>query len=187
MVSQTPDPGQALAAVQEFTGLVRSGAYLAGSRAVRPKERSQWRFTFRRLLAESRAALAAPDPAAGEAALTEMIDLACRLRHYEYVRSQDPIEAAAVVVSDEIAVLDPQRVGSDLRAGERADRGADPDPERSRHLGDVHRALPAGPRRRGPTASATPGIIGSSGDTGSGQDAGGGVTTFSSSYADDYD
>ena len=103
--AQTPDPDQVLGAVQEFTGLVRSGAYIAGSRAVRPKERSQWRFTFRRLLAESRAALAAQDPAGGEAALTEMIDLACQLRDYEYVRSEDPIEAAAVVVSDEIAVL----------------------------------------------------------------------------------
>ncbi len=102
---QAPDPDEVLAAVQEFTGLVRSGAYIAGSRAVRPKERSQWRFTFRRLLAQSRAALAAQDPSDGEAALTEMIDLACQLRDYEYVRSEDPIEAAAVVVSDEIAVL----------------------------------------------------------------------------------
>jgi len=102
---QTPDPEQVLRAVHEFTGLVRSGAYIAGSRAVRPKERSQWRFTFRRLLAESRAALAAQDPAGGEAALTEMIDLACQLRDDEYVRSEDPIEAAAIVVSDEIAVL----------------------------------------------------------------------------------
>lgn len=102
---QTPDPDQVLRAVQEFTGLVRSGAYIAGSRAVRPKERSQWRFTFRRLLAESRAALVAQDPGGGEAALTEMIDLACHLRDHEYVRSEDPIEAAAVVVSDEIAVL----------------------------------------------------------------------------------
>lgn len=100
-----PDPDEVLAAVQEFAGLVRSGAYLVGNRAVRPKERSQWRFTFRRLLAESRAALAAEDPAGGEVALTEMIDLACELRDYEYVRSEDPIEAAAVVISDEIAVL----------------------------------------------------------------------------------
>jgi hypothetical protein len=100
-----PDPDQVLAAVQEFTSLVRSGAYLVGNRAVRPKERSQWRFTFRRLLADSRAALAAQDPTGGEAALAEMIDLACQLRDYEYVRSEDPIEAAAVVVSDEIAVL----------------------------------------------------------------------------------
>lgn len=100
-----PDPDEALVVVREFTGLVRSGAYLVGNRAVRAKERSQWRFTFRRLLAESRAALAAPDPVGGETALTEMIDLACRLRDYEYVRSEDPIEAAAVVVSDEVAVL----------------------------------------------------------------------------------
>jgi hypothetical protein len=102
---QIPDPDDVLAAVQEFTGLIRSGAYIAGSRAVRPKERSQWRFTFRRLLADSRAALAAEEPADAEVALTEMIDLACQFRDYDYVRSEDPIEAAAVVVSDEVAVL----------------------------------------------------------------------------------
>jgi hypothetical protein len=100
-----PDPDQVLEAVQEFTVLVRSGAYLIGNRAVRPKERSQWRFTFRRLLADARAALAADDPADAEAALTELIDLSCQLSSYEYVRSQDPIEAAAVVVSDEVAML----------------------------------------------------------------------------------
>jgi len=100
-----PDPDQVLTAVQEFSRLVRSGAYLAGNRAVRPKERSQWRFTFRRLLADSRAALAADDPVGGEAAMAEMIDLACQLRDDDYVRSEDPIEAAAVVVSDEVAVL----------------------------------------------------------------------------------
>lgn len=100
-----PDPDAVLAAVQEYTALVRSGAYIAGNRAVRPKERSQWRFTFRRLLADSRAALAADDPTGAETALTDMIDLACQLRHGDYVRSEDPIEAAAVVVSDEIAVL----------------------------------------------------------------------------------
>lgn len=100
-----PDPQEVLRAVREFTGLVRSGAYVGGSRAVRPKERSGWRFTFRRLLSQSRGALAAEDPAPGEAALAEMIDLACELRHYHYVRSEDPVEAAAVVVSDEVTVL----------------------------------------------------------------------------------
>lgn len=102
---QVPDPHEVLAAVREFTGLVRSGAYIAGNRAVSPKERSRWRFTFRRLFASSRSALAAPDPAGAEAALVELIDLACELRDYEYVRSDDPIEAAAIVVSDEVALL----------------------------------------------------------------------------------
>lgn len=102
---QVPEPDEVLAAVQKFTGLVRSGAYLVGSRAVRPKERSQWRFTFRRLFTDARAALAATEPAPAEAALTELIDLACRMRDDDYVRSQDPIEAAAVVVSDEVALL----------------------------------------------------------------------------------
>ncbi|HEY6795133.1 MAG TPA: hypothetical protein VI248_10675 [Kineosporiaceae bacterium] len=102
---QAPDPAEVLEAVREFTGLVRSGDYLGGSRAVRPKERSQWRFTFRRLLAQARSGLAAEDPEPAEAALTEMIDLACEFRDYDYVRSEDPIEAASVVVSDEVAAL----------------------------------------------------------------------------------
>lgn len=102
---EIPDPSLVLMDVQDFTGLVRSGAYIAGNRAVRPKERSKWRFTFRRLLADSRAALAADDPADAETALTEMIDLARDLSDHDYVRSEDPMEAAAVVVSDEIAVL----------------------------------------------------------------------------------
>lgn len=99
------DPEQVLAAVQEFTALVRSGAYLGRNRAVSPKERSQWRFTFRRLIADARSALAADDPADAEVALAELIDLACAFRHHDYVRSQDPIEAAAIVVSDEVAIL----------------------------------------------------------------------------------
>ena len=103
---QVPEPDEVLAAVQKFTGLVRSGAYLVGSRAVRPKERSQWRFTFRRLFTDARAALAATEPAPAEAALTELIDLACRMRDDDYVRSQDPIEAAAVW----IATRSPQTV-----------------------------------------------------------------------------
>jgi hypothetical protein len=102
---RAPDPAEVLRAVREFTALARSGAYIAGNRAVRPKERSGWRFTFRRLFAESRAALAAPDPASAEVALTEMIDLGCELRGYDYFRSEDPVEAAAVVISDEVAVL----------------------------------------------------------------------------------
>jgi hypothetical protein len=44
-------------------------------------------------------------PAGAEEALAEMIDLACELRDYDYVRSEDPVEAAAVVVSDEVEAL----------------------------------------------------------------------------------
>lgn len=102
---QVPDPETVRQAAREFAELVRSGAYIAPNRAVRQKERSQWRFTFRRLVADARAALAADDPTPAEAALAELIDLACQLRDYEYVCSDDPVEAAAVVVSDEVAAL----------------------------------------------------------------------------------
>ena len=114
----TVDPGQVLAAVREFDALARSGAYFAGSRQVSPKARSRWRVTFREQMAQARAALAvepdlhapagaADDPAAdpGAEAMTVMIDLANVTRDYEYFRSDDPMEAAGIVVSDEIALL----------------------------------------------------------------------------------
>jgi hypothetical protein len=100
-----PDPDEVLSEAREFVALVRSGAYVGGSRAVSPKERTRWRFTFRHLVADARAALGAEDLTAGAAALTELIGLACELRDYDYVRSDDPVGAAGVVVSDEVAVL----------------------------------------------------------------------------------
>jgi hypothetical protein len=100
-----PDPDEVLSQAREFVALVRSGAYIGGNRAVSPKERARWRFTFRRLVADARTALGEEDLTDGAAALTELIELACELRDYEYVRSDDPVEAAGVVVSDEVAVL----------------------------------------------------------------------------------
>jgi hypothetical protein len=72
---------------------------------VRPKERTQWRFTFKRLVAQSRDALRSGDGAAGVAAVEALIDLASDLRTYQYFRSEDAVEAAGIVVSDEVAVL----------------------------------------------------------------------------------
>ena len=104
-VREEVDPVAVLATVREFVALARSGAYLARSRAVSPKERSGWRFTYRRLFADARAALAVDDIGPGSAAMAELIDLACRMRDYDYFRSDDPGEAAGVVVSDEVGVL----------------------------------------------------------------------------------
>src|SRR5258708_548076 len=41
------DPQVVLAEVRQFAELARAGSYIAGDRRVRPKERSQWRFTFK--------------------------------------------------------------------------------------------------------------------------------------------
>jgi uncharacterized protein YfiM (DUF2279 family) len=99
------DPQAVLAEVRQFVELARAGSYIAGDRRVRPKERTQWRFTFKRLVARSRDALRSGDGAAGAAAVEALIDLASDLRRYQYFRSEDAIEAAGIVVSDEIAVL----------------------------------------------------------------------------------
>jgi hypothetical protein len=116
------DPAEVLAAVREFASLVRSGAYFAGDRRVSPKRRTRWRFVFKELIEQARQALRAEQArdaddragesasgggssAAGAAAVEMLIDLACALRDSDYVRSEDPIAAAGVVVSDEVALL----------------------------------------------------------------------------------
>lgn len=91
--------------VGEFVELARSGAYLAGDRRVRPRERTRWRFTFRRLVKEVEAALREEELEDGAAAMEMLIDLAQKMRGYDYFRSEDPIEAAGVVISDEVALL----------------------------------------------------------------------------------
>lgn len=84
------DPQKVLAEVRHFATLARAGAYLAGDRRVSPKERTRWRFTFRRLVANAQDALRAEGQQDGRAALTLLIDLACESRSYDYFRSQDP-------------------------------------------------------------------------------------------------
>jgi hypothetical protein len=91
--------------VRQFVALARSGAYLAGDRRVSPKERTRWRFTFRRLAADAQAALAGDDVDRAAAALELLIDLACESAGLEYFRSDDPVQAAGFVVSDAIAGL----------------------------------------------------------------------------------
>ena len=103
--AQLPDPDLVLMDVGDFVRLARSGGYLAGTREVSPKERSQWRVTFRRLAADAQAALRAPDSGPAEEALALLIDLACETRDFDYFRSDDPMEAARFVVSDAAELL----------------------------------------------------------------------------------
>lgn len=99
------DPDAVLDDVLEFVSLARSGAYLGGDRRVSPKERTKWRYTFMRHVASARDALKDEDVVPGAAAMEELIDLACEVRGYDYFRSEDPVEAAKLVVSDEVARL----------------------------------------------------------------------------------
>jgi hypothetical protein len=89
--------------VAEFVALARSGAYLAGDRRVSPTERTRWRFTFQRLSADAQRALRDPEPE--HAAAEQLIDLVCKVRGYHYFCSEDPVEAARLVVSDVVALL----------------------------------------------------------------------------------
>lgn len=100
------DPEFVLDDVREFVALARSGAYFAGDRRVSPRERTQWRVTFRRMVADTRAALVDPEGvSAGAAAMELLIDLACAMKERDYFRSEDPVEAARFVVSDAAALL----------------------------------------------------------------------------------
>ncbi len=99
------DPRTVRDEVQRFVDLARSGAYIAGDRRVPPGQRTRWRSEFSRLAADARAGLRAPEPDVAAAALEELIDLACETRHYDYFRSEDPMEAARFVVSDAATLL----------------------------------------------------------------------------------
>jgi len=76
--------------VDDFVSLARSGAYMGGNRRVSPRERSRWRFTFKRLADEAQDALRAEDAEPAASALEQLIDLACEADDYDYFRSDDP-------------------------------------------------------------------------------------------------
>jgi hypothetical protein len=99
------DPETVRYEVDDFVSLARSGAYLGGDRRVSPRERSRWRFTFKRLADEAQDALRSDDAGPAASALEQLIDLACEAHDYDYFRSDDPVAAAGFVVSDAVAVL----------------------------------------------------------------------------------
>ena len=102
---ERPDPGTVLDEVTSFVELAEAGAYMAGDRRVHHTERSKWRHTFRRLVADALAALQADVPASAQQAVGKMVDLACDMRSYDYFHSDDPVEAAKFVVSEAVAAL----------------------------------------------------------------------------------
>jgi hypothetical protein len=99
------DPDVVLGEVRQFVELARAGAYLGGDRRVPSSERTRWRVTFRRLAADAESQLRAEDSGPAQEALALIIDLACEMRDHQYVRSEDPVEAARFVVSDAAAML----------------------------------------------------------------------------------
>jgi hypothetical protein len=99
------DPEWVQYEVNDFVSLARSGAYMGGDRRVSPRERSRWRFTFKRLAAEAQDALRADDAEPAASSLEQLIDLACEVHGYDYFRSDDPVAAAGFVVSDAAAAL----------------------------------------------------------------------------------
>jgi len=107
-----PDPDSVLREVQEFVALARSGAYIAGDRRVSRQERTRWRFTFQRLVADAREALLSPEGVPlGAAAVEQLIDMAREAKDYDYFHSEDPVEAARFVVSDAVALLWSRLIG----------------------------------------------------------------------------
>lgn len=102
---QVPDPAAILAEVTEFAELAKSGAYMAGDRRVHHTERSKWRFTFKRLVTDALAALAASEPGPAQEAIGKIVDLTIEMKSRDYFHSDDPVEAAKFVVSDAVAAL----------------------------------------------------------------------------------
>ena len=102
---ELPDPDTVLDEVTTFVELAEAGAYMAGDRRVHHTERSKWRHTFRRLVAEAMAALQADALVSAQQAVGKMVDLACAMRSYDYFHSDDPVEAAKFVVSEAVAAL----------------------------------------------------------------------------------
>ena len=102
---EPPDPAAVRDEVAEFVALARSGAYFAGDRRVSPKERTRWRFTFKRLTTAAEEALHASEPTPAITAVTQLIDLILDARGTYYFRSEDPVSAASFVVSDAAAAV----------------------------------------------------------------------------------
>ena len=117
------DTGWMLDEVTEFAELARSGSYLGGDRRVPPKERSRWRFTFRRLAGEVHEALVAlprlDDEQADETeqALGVLLTVVLRTAEVDMFRSEDPVQAAGFVVSDHVEQLWTSRLERDGFAG----------------------------------------------------------------------
>ena len=91
--------------VMRFVTLARSGAYIGGTREVSRQERTKWRVTCKRLVDDATALLRGIDLEHGAAAIEALIDLLHETQDYNYFRSEDPVAAARVVVSETVQTL----------------------------------------------------------------------------------
>ena len=103
--SQELDGAWVLQDIQDFAALIRSGAYMGGTRAVTRQERSKWRVTFRKHMEDATSLLGQGDLEAGPAATEVLIDLLCEMDGRDYVHSEDPVQATGIVVSDRVEFL----------------------------------------------------------------------------------
>ena len=99
------DGASILHEVLRFSGLIVSGAYMGGTREVSRQERSKWRVTFRRHVENAAHLLKQGDLEHGPPALESLIDVLCQMHDYDYVHSEDPVQAAGIVVSDRVELL----------------------------------------------------------------------------------
>ncbi len=91
--------------VLRFVTLARSGAYIGGTREVSRQERTKWRVTCKRFVDDATALLKGDDFEYGAAAIEALINLLCETQRYNYFRSEDPVAAARVVVSETVKAL----------------------------------------------------------------------------------
>lgn len=82
---------------------MRDFSYLDGDRHVSLQELTKWRHTFKRLTREAQERLRGEESETAIDVLSPMIDRAHESRNFEYVRSDDPMEAARFVLSDAVA------------------------------------------------------------------------------------
>ncbi len=99
------DGADHLTSVREFVRLARAGSYMGGDRHVSRSERAGWKASFRELLDDSGRLLTQGDVGNGAEAMDALLCLALDCRDTYYFRTEDPIGALRIVVSDLVDLL----------------------------------------------------------------------------------
>ncbi len=99
------DGADHLASVRELVRLARAGAYMGGSRDVSRGERAGWKASFRERLDDSGRLLTQGDVEHGAEAMDALLCLALDCRDTYSFRTEDPIGALRIVVSDLVDLL----------------------------------------------------------------------------------
>ena len=99
------DGADHLATVRDFVRLARAGAYMGCDRHVSRSDREGWKASFRELLDDSGRFLTQCDVENGAEAMDALLCLALDCRDTYYFRTEDPIGALRIVVSDLVDLL----------------------------------------------------------------------------------